>query len=233
MAQTPDPDDRVAGVWTAVDEYVDGLVVDQDAGLRGALERSAAAGLPSINVTPAQGKLLHLLARSIGARAILEIGTLGGYSTIWFARAVAPGGRVITIEAEPKHAAIARENIARAGAAALVDLRVGRALDVLPSVEREGLGPFDLVFVDADKPSTPDYFRWALRLARVGSLILIDNVVRDGEVADAHSQDPAVVAMRTVLAMMASEPRVSTTVLQTVGAKGYDGLAVALVIPKP
>jgi len=217
MAQTPDPDDRATGVWTAVDEYVERLVVGQDAGLCGALERSAAAGLPSINVTPAQGKLLHLLARSIEARNILEIGTLGGYSTIWLARAVAPGGRVITIEAEPAHAA------------AVVDLRVGRALDVLPAVEREGLGPFDLVFVDADKPSTPDYFRWALRLARVGSLILIDNVVRDGEVADAHSQDPAVVAMRTVLAMMASEPRVSTTVLQTVGAKGYDGLAVALV----
>jgi len=233
MAQTPDPDDRATGVWTAVDEYVERLVVGQDAGLCGALERSAAAGLPSINVTPAQGKLLHLLARSIEARNILEIGTLGGYSTIWLARAVAPGGRVITIEAEPAHAAIASENIARADAAAVVDLRVGRALDVLPAVEREGLGPFDLVFVDADKPSTPDYFRWALRLARVGSLILIDNVVRDGEVADAHSPDPAVVAKRTVLAMMASEPRVSTTVLQTVGAKGYDGLAVALVIPTP
>jgi predicted O-methyltransferase YrrM len=229
MAQSPDTKEQGAAVWTAVDEYVDRLLVGQDAGLRGALEASTAAGLPSINVTPAQGKLLHLLARSIGARRVLEIGTLGGYSTIWFARAIAPGGCVVTIEADEKHAAVARENLARANASAIVDLRVGRGLDVLPAIERERLGPFDLVFIDADKPSTPDYFKWALRLARIGSLILIDNVVRDGAVADARSQDPAVVAMRRVLNMMAAEPRVSATVLQTVGAKGYDGLAAALV----
>ena len=215
--------------WTAVDGYIDELLVGQDDGLRGALAASDAADLPSISVTPAQGKVLNLLARSIGARAILEIGTLGGYSTIWLARGLQPGGRLITIEADEKHAAVARENIARANVAATVDLRIGRALDMLPSIEREGLGPFDLVFIDADKPNTPDYFKWALRLARIGTLILIDNVVRDGAIADADSQDPAVVAMRRVLAMVASEPRVSATVLQTVGEKGYDGLALVLV----
>ena len=218
-----------ADEWTAVDDYVGALLVKQDAALHGALEASAAAGLPSINVTPPQGKLLHLLARSIRARAILEVGTLGGYSTIWLARAVVPGGGVVTIEADEQHAAIARGNIVRANLAAVVDIRIGRALDILPSIEREGVGPFDLVFIDADKPSTPDYFTWALRLARIGTLIVIDNVVRDGAVADPHDQDPAVVAMRRLLAMIAAEPRVSATVVQTVGAKGYDGLAVALV----
>ena len=230
MAQDPGPLNPPDALWMAVDKYVDALLVGQDAGLQGALAASAAADLPAINVTPPQGKLLHLLARSIRARAILEIGTLAGYSTIWLARAVERGGRVVTIEADETHAAIARENIVRANLAAVVDLRIGRALDVLPSLEREGLGPFDLVFIDADKPSTPDYFTWALRLARIGTLILIDNVVRDGAVADARSQDPAVIAMRGVLARIASEPRVSATVLQTVSEKGYDGLAVALVI---
>ena len=229
MADSRSEVDRADARWTAVDEYVDELLVGQDDGLRGALAASDAAGLPSISVTPAQGKVLNLLARSIGARAILEIGTLGGYSTIWLARGLQPGGRLITIEADEKHAAVARENIARANVAASVDLRIGRALDMLPSIEREGLGPFDLVFIDADKPNTPDYFKWALRLARIGTLILIDNVVRNGGIADADSQDPAVVAMRRVLAMVASEPRVSATVLQTVGEKGYDGLALVLV----
>ena len=229
MADSRSAMDRADAQWTAVDGYVDALLVGQDAGLRDALDASDAAGLPSISVTPAQGKVLNLLARSIGARAILEIGTLGGYSTIWLARGLQPGGRLITIEADEKHAAVARENIARADVAAMVDLRIGRALDVLPSIEREGLGPFDLVFIDADKPNTPDYFKWALRLARIGTLILIDNVVRNGAIADADSQDPAVVAMRRVLAMVASEPRVSATVLQTVGEKGYDGLALVLV----
>ena len=229
MADSRSEVDRADARWTAVDEYIDELLVGQDDGLRGALAASDAAGLPSISVTPAQGKVLNLLARSIGARAILEIGTLGGYSTIWLARGLQPGGRLITIEADEKHAAVARENIARANLAASVDLRIGRALDMLPSIEREGLGPFDLVFIDADKPNTPDYFKWALRLARIGTLILIDNVVRNGGIADADSQDPAVVAMRRVLAMVASEPRVSATVLQTVGEKGYDGLALVLV----
>ena len=229
MADSRSEVDRADARWTAVDEYIDELLVGQDDGLRGALAASDAAGLPSISVTPAQGKVLNLLAQSIGARAILEIGTLGGYSTIWLARGLQPGGRLITIEADEKHAAVARENIARANLAASVDLRIGRALDMLPSIEREGLGPFDLVFIDADKPNTPDYFKWALRLARIGTLILIDNVVRNGGIADADSQDPAVVAMRRVLAMVASESRVSATVLQTVGEKGYDGLALVLV----
>jgi predicted O-methyltransferase YrrM len=229
MADSRSEVDRADARWTAVDEYIDELLVGQDDGLRGALAASDAAGLPSISVTPAQGKVLNLLARSIGARAILEIGTLGGYSTIWLARGLQPGGRLITIEADEKHAAVARENIARANLAASVDLRIGRALDMLPSIEREGLGPFDLVFIDADKPNTPDYFKWALRLARIGTLILIDNVVRNGGIADADSQDPAVVAMRRLLAMVASESRVSATVLQTVGEKGYDGLALVLV----
>ena len=229
MADLRSAIDRADARWTAVDEYIDELLVGQDDGLRGALAASDAAGLPSISVTPAQGKVLNLLAQSIGARAILEIGTLGGYSTIWLARGLQPGGRLITIEADEKHAAVARENIARANLAASVDLRIGRALDMLPSIEREGLGPFDLVFIDADKPNTPDYFKWALRLARIGTLILIDNVVRNGGIADADSQDPAVVAMRRVLAMVASESRVSATVLQTVGEKGYDGLALVLV----
>jgi predicted O-methyltransferase YrrM len=234
VANAPGPVDSVpASVWTAVDEYVTALLVGHDAALKGALEASAAANLPAISVTPPQGKLLHLLARSIRARAILEIGTLAGYSTIWLARALEPGGRVVTIEADERHAAIARENIGRAKVGDMVDLRIGRALDVLPSLEREGVGPFDLVFIDADKPSTPDYFTWALRLARVGTLILIDNVVRQGAVADARTQDAAVVAMRGVLARMAAEPRVSATVLQTVSDKGYDGFAVALVTGPP
>ncbi|HET7220697.1 MAG TPA: O-methyltransferase [Vicinamibacterales bacterium] len=222
-------DDTAKARWTAVDDYVDELLVGQDAALREALGASTAAGLPSINVTPAHGKMLHLLARAVGARMVLEIGTLGGYSTIWLARALAPGGRLVTIEADAKHAAIAGANIARADVADRVDLRIGRALDVLPGLAGEGAGPFDMIFIDADKPSTPDYFSWALRLSRPGTMILIDNVVRDGAVADADSRDPSVVAMRRVLQMVASEPRVSATVVQTVGGKGYDGLAIVLV----
>lgn len=222
--------DQLSARWAAVDDYLADVVVGEDPALRAAAEASAAAGLPPISVTPAHGKLLHLLARSIGARAILEIGTLGGYSTVWLARALPPEGRLVTIEADEKHAATARGNIARAKVAAAVDVRIGRALDVLPSIDRERLGPFDLIFIDADKPSTPDYFAWALRLSRVGSFILIDNVVRGGAVADADNRDPSVVAMRRTLDIIASEPRVAATVLQTVGAKGYDGLAVALVL---
>ena len=222
-------DDGGKARWSAVDDYVDGLLVDQDAALLDALATSNGAGLPSINVTPSQGKLLHLLARALRARRVLEIGTLGGYSTIWLARALAPGGRVVTIEADEKHAAVARENFARAGVGDGVDLRVGRASDVLPAIASEGGGPFDLIFIDADKPGTPEYFAWALRLARVGTLIVIDNVVREGAVADGGSRDPSVIAMRRVLQAIAAEPRVAGTVLQTVGAKGYDGLAVLLV----
>jgi predicted O-methyltransferase YrrM len=222
-------DDSDKARWNAVDDFVDGLLVGQDAALLDALATSNGADLPAINVTPPQGKLLHLVTKAVGARRVLEIGTLGGYSTIWLARALAPGGRVITIEADEKHATVARGNIARAAVDDRVDLRVGRAIDVLPAIEREGLGPFDVIFIDADKPGTPDYFAWALRLARVGTLIVIDNVVREGAVADGHSRDPAVTAMRRVLQAIASEPRVAGTVLQTVGGKGYDGFALVLV----
>jgi predicted O-methyltransferase YrrM len=221
---------RIEASWTAVDDYATALVVGPDAALVDALARSHEANLPSINVTPPQGKLLHLLARVHGAARILEIGTLGGYSTIWLARALPATGALVTIEAEPRHAAIARANLEHAGVAHLVDLRVGLALDVLPQLHREGAGPFDLTFIDADKPNTPEYFDWALRLSRPGSLIVADNVVRDGAVANAATTDPSVRGMRRLLERIAAEPRVSATVVQTVGAKGYDGFAMALVL---
>jgi predicted O-methyltransferase YrrM len=211
--------------WMAVDMYVDGLLVDEDAILTGALEASRAAGLPGINVSAAQGKLLHLLARTLRARRILEIGTLGGYSTIWLARALPPGGQLTTIEADPAHADVAARNVAAAHLSAVVDLRIGRALDVLPAIAREGGAPFDLTFIDADKPSTTEYFEWALRLGRPGGVIVADNVVRNGAVCDVASGDAAVRGMRRFLDAVAAEPRVSATVVQTVGSKGYDGFA--------
>jgi len=181
-------------------------------------------------VSPLLGKFLHLLTRISGARRVLEIGTLGGYSTIWFARAVGPQGRVVTLEALPEHAEVARSNLRTAGVLGTVDLRVGRAIDTLPVLEREGAAPFDLVFIDADKRSNPDYLTWALRLSRPGTLIAIDNIVRDGRVADAGSDDPDIQGVRTCLKMMAAEPRLSATAIQTVGAKGYDGFALAMVV---
>ena len=217
-------------LWTAVDRYITDLLLPSDAALEEAQRASAAAGLPSIAVAPNQGKLLHLLARMQGARRILEIGTLGGYSTIWLARALLPGGRLVTLEAEAKHADVAKANIARAGLASAVEVRLGPALDSLPQLEREGLGPFDLIFIDADKPRIPDYFAWALRLSRVGSVIIVDNVVRDGKLADAASDDPNVIGVRRFHEALATEPRVSATTLQTVGSKGYDGVTVALVV---
>ena len=215
--------------WTAVDRYITEVLVPGDAALEAALEASAAAGLPPINVTPNQGKLLMLLALIQGARSILEIGTLGGYSTIWLARALPAGGRLITLETDPKHAEVARANIARAGLADVVELRQGRALDTLPQLAAERRGPFDLIFIDADKPSNPDYVVWALALSRRGSLIVIDNVVREGAVADAGSDDPSVRGVRRMNELLAAEPRVSATAIQTVGSKGYDGFALALV----
>ena len=215
--------------WTAVDEYIGGLLLQPDPALDAALTDSAAAGLPPINVSPAQGKLLQLLARLQGARAILEIGTLAGYSTIWLARALPPGGRLITLEAEPKHAEVARANIARAGLSDVVELRLGQALETLPRLAAEGRGPFDLIFIDADKQSTAEYFSWALRLARRGSLIVVDNVVRNGAVADADSTDPSIQGIRRFNDVLAAEGRVSATAIQTVGSKGYDGFALALV----
>ena len=216
--------------WTAVDRYLDELLVGHDAVLAAALRASAEAGLPAINVAPTQGKLLNLLARVRGARAILEIGTLGGYSTIWLARALPAGGRMVSLEIDAKHAEVARANLVRAGLSQRVEVRLGRALDSLERLETEGAGPFDLVFIDADKPNIPAYFKWALRLSRPGSLIVVDNVVRDGAVIDAESADPSVQGVRRLNELMASEPQVSATTIQTVSAKGYDGFALALVI---
>jgi predicted O-methyltransferase YrrM len=216
--------------WSTVDTYLSGIVLPPDPVLEDAILASQSAGLPQIQVSPLQGKLLHLIALMRGARSILEIGTLGGYSTIWLARALKPGGRLITLEIDPKHAEVARANLLRAGLERVVEVRVGRAIETLPRLESEGAGPFDLVFIDADKPSNLDYFGWALRLTRPGSVIIVDNVVRDGMVADAASTDANVIGTRRVLEAMAAEPRVSSTVIQTVGAKGYDGFAFALVI---
>jgi predicted O-methyltransferase YrrM len=216
--------------WTAVDRYITDLLVPADDALNAALAASAAADLPQINVTPNLGKFLHLLARIQGARRILEIGTLGGYSTIWLARALPPDGKLITLEIDPKNAEIARANIARAGLASMIELRLGKALDSLPQLAGENRGPFDLIFIDADKPSNPDYFSWALKLSRKGSIIIIDNVVRGGEVINAASQDRSVQGVRRLNEMLAAERRVSTTALQTVGSKGYDGFAMALVV---
>ena len=215
--------------WTAIDRYITDALLPPDAALEAALAASDAAGLPDIAVAPNQGRMLELLARSIGARAILEIGTLGGYSTIWLAKALAADGRLISLEFDPRHAEVARANIARAGLSGQVEVRVGRAIDSLPVIESEGRGPFDLVFIDADKPSNPDYFAWALKLTRPGSLIIVDNVVRAGAVADAASQDPMVLGVRRMNAMIAAEPRVLATAVQTVGSKGHDGFAMILV----
>lgn len=215
--------------WTAVDRYITELFVPADPALDAALQATADAGMPLISVAPNQGKLLHILALSHGARAILEIGTLGGYSTIWLARALPADGRLITLEADPKHADVARGTIARAGLGQVVEVRLGQALDTLPQLAAEGRGPFDLVFIDADKVNTAAYFAWALKLTRRGSLIITDNVVRDGAVLDAASADASVQGVRRFNAALAAEPRVSATVIQTVGSKGYDGLAIAIV----
>ncbi len=216
-------------LWTEVDQYINAMVVRPDAALAASIEASNAAGLPPISVTASQGKLLYLLARIRGARRILEIGTLGGYSTIWLARALPEDGRLITIEAEPKHAEVAQANIARAGLSGIVDLRTGRALEVLPRIAAEGGGAFDLTFIDADKQRIPEYFSFALKLSRRGSIIIVDNVVRDGKVLETGSDDPDIQGIRRFNELLAKEPRVSATAIQTVGAKGYDGIAIALV----
>ncbi len=215
--------------WTAVDRYITDLLGPPDPALDAALQATAAAGLPPHNVSPNQGKLLLLLAQLQRARTILEIGTLGGYSTIWLARALPADGRLITLEADPKHADVARANIARAALADVVELRLGRALDTLPQLAAEDRGPFDVIFIDADKPSNPEYFAWALKLSRRGTLIIVDNVVRNGAVIDAASGDPSVQGVRRFNELLAAEPRVSATAIQTVGSKGYDGFAIALV----
>jgi predicted O-methyltransferase YrrM len=213
-------------LWSAVDGYIAQTLVQPDEALAAALEESARAGLPAISVSAAQGRLLQLLARAVDARAILEIGSLGGYSSIWLARGLAPGGRLVTLEIDPHYAEVARQNVARAGLGGSVEVRVGPALETLPTLK----GPFDLVFIDADKPSNADYFAWALKLARRGTMIVVDNIARDGEVIDAKSRDPAVKGVRRLFDLIAAEPRVAATAIQTVGEKGYDGLAIAVVL---
>src|SRR5712692_5620882 len=209
--------------WTRVDRYINDLLAPEDPALNAALKASKAAGLPQISVTPNQGKLLHILARAVKARRILEIGTLGGYSTIWLARALPKNGRLITLEADPKHVRVARLNIQRAGLSKLVEIRLGNAQETLPQLLRQHLGSFDLTFIDADKAGYPEYFVWALKLSHPGSLIIADNVVQEGAVADPGSKNPNVPGIRRFNRRLASESRVSATAIQTVGSKGYDG----------
>ena len=219
-----------AQTWKRVDAYFEAMLVPQDAALLDALERSRAAGLPAHQVAPNQGKLLALFARMIGARRILEIGTLGGYSTIWLARALVPDGKVISLEANALHAGIAAQNIAAAGLAHCVEIMLGPALETLSLLAAENAAPFDLIFIDADKPNNPHYLDWAVKLARPGSIIIGDNVVRDGAVADPHSTDPSVQGVQRFFERMQAHPRLEATALQTVGAKGYDGFSIARVI---
>jgi len=216
--------------WTAVDRYITDALLPPDPILAATLKASTEGGLPVIQVADNQGKLLSILAGAIGARRILEIGTLGGYSTIWLARALPADGHLITLEVDPTHAEVARANIAHANLSHIVEIRVGRAIDTLPQIAAEKLPPFDLVFIDADKPNNAAYFAWALRLTRRGSLIIIDNVVRSGAIIDAASTDASVQGARHLFEVLAAEQRIMVTALQTVGSKGYDGFAIALVI---
>jgi predicted O-methyltransferase YrrM len=221
-------------LWTAIDRYIGDHLLPEDPVLDAALAACAAAGLPEISITPNQGKLLELLARVHGARSILELGTLGAYSTIWLARALPRDGRVVTLELDPRYAEVARANLARAGLQEVVQLRVGPALQTLPALLAEGAGPFDLIFLDADKRNNPGYLEWSLKLSRPGTLIVADNVVRGGTILDPDERDPllgdgGVQGVRRFYELLAAEPRVSATAIQTVGAKGHDGFALALV----
>jgi predicted O-methyltransferase YrrM len=216
-------------LWTEVDQFVGGLLAPHDEALEAALESSEAAGLPAIQVSPPQGKLLQLLARMQRARTVLEFGTLGGYSTIWLGRGLPADGRLITLETNPEYAEVARRNLERAELAEIVEVLVGPALDTLLRLAGEEAGPFDLTFIDADKVHTPDYFAWALEHSHPGSLIVADNVVRGGTLADAGGDDPNIRAQRRFHEMLSAEPRVDATTIQTVGVKGYDGFTVALV----
>jgi predicted O-methyltransferase YrrM len=217
-------------VWTAVDGYFGDLLIARDEKLDAALAANRKAGLPAIDVSRLQGKFLELLVRISGARRILEIGTLGGYSTIWLARGLPEGGRIVTLEFDPHHAEVARANLEHAGVLDRVDLRVGRAIDTLPKLENTADSPFDLIFIDADKESYPEYLDWTLRLSRVGTVIVADNVVRDGRVVEADCDDERVQGVRRFTERLAAEPRLNATVLQNVGTKGYDGLALAVVV---
>ncbi len=227
--------DHTPFTWNAIDTLFGSALLESDAALEAALASSAAANLPAIAVSPLQGRLLHLIARIHHARHILEIGTLGGYSAICMARALPRDGRLISLEIDPTCARVARANIAAAGLAEIAEVRLGAALELLPGLAAEGWDrgavthSFDLVFIDADKPSNPDYFNWALRLTRPGGIIIVDNVVRDGEVADATSTNPGVLGVRRLLDLVHHEPRVTATAIQTVGVKGYDGFLIAVV----
>jgi predicted O-methyltransferase YrrM len=216
-------------LWTSVDRYLAETLIPADPILEAALAANAAAGLPSIDVSPTQGKFLNILATIHGAKRILEVGTLGGYSTICLARALPPEGRLITLEFSPKHAAVAQSNISNAGLSAVVEIRIGPAAGSLAQLHAENQVPFDMIFIDADKPNNPTYLEWALKLSRKGTVILIDNVIRDGEIADATNTDPAITGTRAMFAMIAADTRLDATALQTVGSKGYDGFAIALV----
>ncbi|KUL46068.1 methyltransferase [Streptomyces sp. NRRL F-4489] len=226
---TPHPPHEGPRRWAEVDGYLADLFALEDVGLAQARQASDAAGLPPIAVSPAQGKLLHLLARLRGARRILEIGTLGGYSTIWLARALPPDGRLVTLEARAEHAEVARANLARAGLADRVEVRVGAALTTLPDLAAEGGEPFDLIFIDADKGSNAAYLEWSLKLGRPGTLVILDNVVADGAVVDADDTGERTEGIRRGLEFLGREPRLDATAVQTVGAKGYDGFALALI----
>ncbi|MEW6123433.1 MAG: O-methyltransferase [Pseudomonadota bacterium] len=216
-------------LWTRVDDYISEAILGPDPVLEQALAASEAAGLPAIAVSPAQGRLLALFVQMTGARRILEIGTLGGYSGICMARALPEDGRLVTLEFDPAHAAVARANFAAAGVSERITLLEGAALDTLPKLLADGEGPFDLIFVDADKPNNPNYLEWALKLSRPGTLMVWDNVIRDGAVADAESEDPRIQATRRLFDLLAADPRLTVTAVQTVGCKGYDGFALARV----
>jgi predicted O-methyltransferase YrrM len=216
-------------LWTAVDRYLADNLIPSDPVLTGVLEANASAGLPAFDVAPNQGKLIHLLARMCGAKRILEIGTLGGYSTIWLARALPPDGTLVTLEFEKKHAEVAAANLKRAGLASVVEVRIGPAVESLAQLHKERAAPFDLIFIDADKANNPAYLEWSLRLSRPGTVIVCDNVIRDGAIIDAGNAEPAIRGIRSFFAMVANEPRLDATALQTVGSKGYDGFALAIV----
>ena len=217
-------------LWTLVDNYFAGLLAPSDAALDAALLANRKAKLPEIDVTPLQGKFLEVLLRTVQAKRVLEIGALGGYSTIYMARALPKGGRIVTLEVEPRHAEVARANLRRAGLLRRVDLHVGRALGTLPVLHASGAGPFDFIFIDADKQNNPQYLEWALKLSRRGTVIVVDNVARHGTVIRAGSAEPDIVGTRRMLRMMARHPRLSATALQTVGSKGLDGFAIAVVV---
>lgn len=217
-------------IWTKVDDYIGERLAPRDEEFEAAQQAAADAGLPSISVSPLQGKFLSLLATMTGARRVLEIGTLGGYSTLWLAWALPIGGSITTLEADPKHAAVARATFQRAGLQDVIEVRLGKALDTLPKLAKEKPAPFDLFFIDADKANIPDYFSWALKLGRKGSVIVVDNVIREGKILDATSADANVQGVRRFYDMLAKETRVSATALQTVGLKGYDGFALAVIV---